>query len=225
MAGDEAVVSVVEGERETGRIEAFSDGVFAIATTLLVLEIKVPQDVHNASELWGALLHQWPSYVAYLMGFSTIAIMWMNHHMLFRYIRRTSHWLLVLNSLLLLTISFLPFPTAMVAEYIKDTENGMAGVAMMVYSGTSVLIALFYNFLWWHMSHNNRLINKTADPAEVKALTRSYAFGPVVYMVALLLAIVSAQASLVLILLLALFFLLPGKVQGSLAVSATGRRR
>src|SRR3954468_12640120 len=101
------VAEIVEGEKETGRIEAFSDGVFAIAATLLVLEITVPlqasgDPLKTVGELWEQLTHQWPHYLAYFMGFSTIVIMWINHHNLFRLIRRSTHGLLLWNSLLLL---------------------------------------------------------------------------------------------------------------------------
>src|SRR6476660_9978099 len=94
------VAEIAEGEKETGRIEAFSDGVFAIAATLLVLEIHVPlaangDALSTVTELWNDLLHQWPHYLAYFMGFSTIVIMWINHHNLFRLIRRSTHGLLL----------------------------------------------------------------------------------------------------------------------------------
>ena len=99
-----ATESLSQGEssaKETGRIEAFSDGVFAIAMTLLVLDLKVPKEVGANHSLSSALLEQWPSYLAFLISFATVGIMWMNHHRLFTLIHRTDHWLLVLNGLLL----------------------------------------------------------------------------------------------------------------------------
>src|SRR5258707_7291898 len=104
-------------EKETARVEAFSDGVFAIAITLLVLDLKVPRDV-PADHLAAELLRSWPSYGAFLVSFATIGIMWLNHHRLFTLIHRVDHALLVLNGLLLLTVTVVPFPTSLLAAYL-----------------------------------------------------------------------------------------------------------
>src|SRR5438874_2539580 len=106
-----------EADKETQRIEAFSDGVYAIAITLLILEIKVPR-AGAATPLAEGLLALWPSYVAYFLGFSTIGVMWLNHHRLFQMIHRVDDVLLFLNLLLLLVVSFTPFPTAVLAEHL-----------------------------------------------------------------------------------------------------------
>ena len=219
-----AIVQEAEEEKETGRIEAFSDGVFAIAATLLVLEITVPiadttgQPYSDAGALLNALTTQWTHYLAYLMGFSTIVIMWINHHSLFRLIRRSTHGLLLWNSLLLMVISLVPFPTAVLAAYLALFDD-RAQLALIIYSGWGIVIALAYNGLWWYMSSGNRLINRTADPREVRAVTQSFFFGPILYLAGLLLAIVSAPASLGVNLLLAIFFALPTRVQGTLAAN------
>ncbi len=115
-------------ESETTRLEAFSDGVFAIAITLLILEIKVPAGPETQDHgLWRALLERWPSYVGYVISFATIGIMWVNHHALFKYIRRVDRALLLANLLLLMTISFLPYPTAVLAEHLSDAGLADAG--------------------------------------------------------------------------------------------------
>src|SRR5262249_23489677 len=101
------------GLSETTRIEAFSDGVFAIAITLLILEIHVPPELTDGTHLWDVLLQQGASYIAYLAGFTTIGIMWINHHRLFNLIQRADNWLLVFNLLLLLAVSVVPFPTTL----------------------------------------------------------------------------------------------------------------
>src|SRR5215203_1953425 len=95
---------------DTTRLEAFSDGVIAIAITLLVLEIRVPEEAESASALWEALRDLWPAYLGYLISFATIGIMWANHHTIFRLITRTSHYLILTNLLFLLCLAFLPFP-------------------------------------------------------------------------------------------------------------------
>src|SRR3954466_11846030 len=108
-----------QDEKETGRVEAFSDGVFAIAITLLVLDLKVPPDAGSNAELWAALVGQWPIYFAFLSSFLVILIMWINHHRLFTHIRRTDNVLMMLNGLLLLGITVVPFPTRLLAEYFQ----------------------------------------------------------------------------------------------------------
>src|SRR5438876_9124079 len=120
-----------EEEKETGRIEAFSDGVFAIALTLLILDIHVPHDLPAGTWLLDALWQQWPTYIAFIMGFSTIGIMWINHHRLFNLIKRSDHWLLVFNTMLLFGITIVPFPTSLVAQYFGHPGEQTAA---LVYS-------------------------------------------------------------------------------------------
>ena len=107
----------------TQRLEAFSDGVFAIAITLLILDVRVPRDLPETTRLIDALLANWPSYFAFLTSFATIGIMWVNHHRLFGCIARADHGLLIWNGLLLLGITFVPFPTALIAEYIGHPDE------------------------------------------------------------------------------------------------------
>src|SRR5438477_11444653 len=197
-------------EKETGRIEAFSDGVYAIAITLLILDIKVPTEAADNGELWQALIRQWPTYLALVSSFLTVLIMWINHHRLFTHIRRSDSILMMLNGLLLLGITVVPFPTKLVAEYV---QRGGQNTAAMVYGGTFTVVAIFFNLLWRYGSHNNRLLDENADRAAVDAITRQYLFGPTVYFAATLLALISVPLSLIVYLLLALFFALPGSRQ------------
>src|SRR4249919_3075461 len=106
-------------EKGTARLEAFSDGVFAIAITLLILEIKVPgaEELKHTS-LTKYLSDQWPKYFAYVFSFLVLGIYWTNHHYLFKLYKRTDHWFNLLNVFFLMTISFLPFPSAILGEYI-----------------------------------------------------------------------------------------------------------
>jgi uncharacterized membrane protein len=197
-----------EPSRETGRIEAFSDGVFAIAITLLVLDIKVPHDAPDGSRLMHALLIQWPTYLAFVTSFATVGIMWINHHRLFTLIRRVDHLLLILNGLLLLGVTFVPFPTALVAEYAQQ-KGGQ--VAAMVYSGTFTIIAVFFNVLWRYASYENRLLLPAVRPSAVKAITRAYSFGPPLYFLSAMLALVTVPTSLAMNAALAIFFALPSR--------------
>ncbi len=190
---------------ETGRIEAFSDGMFAIAMTLLILGIKVPAE-SAASHLAAALIKQWPAYLAFITSFASIGIMWINHHRLFTLIGRADDALLALNTLLLLGITVVPFPTALVAQYL---EGPGTRTAVLIYSGTFFLIAIFFNVLWRYASGSGRLLGEGADPASVSGISRQYAIGPAIYLVAAILAYFSPLASLVMNLLLAVYFALP----------------
>src|SRR5690349_429038 len=112
------IEEVQRDEKETGRVEAFSDGVIAIAITLLVLDIKVPTGLGEEGGLLDALLRQWPVYLAFFNSFATIGVMWINHHRLFTQIKRIDHTLLLLNALLLMAISLVPFSSALLSEYL-----------------------------------------------------------------------------------------------------------
>jgi len=194
--------------RETARIEAFSDGVFAIAVTLLVLNLQVPHNMREDRELLRALLNQWPSYLAYVTSFATISIMWLNHHRLFTLIKRTDTTLLLFNGLLLLGVTFVPFPTAVLAEYIP--RDG-AHIAAAVFSGTYAVLAVFFNLLWRYAAHKNRLLDHRADAHLVGAITRGYSYGLPVYLLTFLLAFISVAASVTMNLVLAIFWALPSQ--------------
>ena len=194
--------------RETARIEAFSDGVFAIAVTLLVLNLQVPHNMREDRELLQALLNQWPSYLAYVTSFAQITIMWINHHRLFTVIRRTDTLLLLFNGLLLLGVTFVPFPTAVLAEYLPRAG---AHIAAAAYSGTYAVIAVLFNLLWRYSAHNNRLLDHEANAHVVNAITRAYSFGPPLYVLLFLLAFVNVGACVAMNLAFAIFWALPSQ--------------
>lgn len=200
------------GANETGRIEAFSDGVFAIAITLLVLDIKVPLGTPAEAHLLRALADQWPAYLAFVTSFATIGIMWINHHRLFTLIRRIDHALLIFNGLLLLGVTFVPFPTALLAAYLG--QRGQE-VAALVYTGTFTVIAVFFNVLWRYAAHGHRLLDRRASPQAVRAITRAYSWGPPVYFLSFCLAVVNVTASIAMTVALAVFFALPSRSRRS----------
>jgi uncharacterized membrane protein len=197
-------------EKETGRLEAFSDGIFGIAMTLLVLDIKVPRalEIAGRSSLGEALLRQWPTYAAYVLSFVTVLIMWTNHHKVFRLIRRTDPTFLLINGLLLMFVTLVPFPTSLLAEHLAQPGGATAAA---VYSGTFVLIAVMFNGLWHYAAWQDRLLIRGYDPDAARSITRQYRFGPLLYGTALLLAFVNVWASVGLCGGLAVFFALPGK--------------
>jgi len=189
-------------QKETGRVEAFSDGVFAIAVTLLVLDLKVPYP-SRSQDLSSTLLRQWPTFIAFLNSFVTILIIWINHHNLFNNIKRTDNVFMLSNGLLLLCVTFLPFPTSLVAEYF-----GYPGqtAATALYSGTFLMMAFAYNLLWRYASHKHRLLSRSVTAEQVESINRQYLIGPAFYGLAFALAFVNVAASLLLTILLAAFY-------------------
>ncbi len=148
-------------------MEAFSDGVFAIAITLLVLEIGVPSG--SEDDLMGALVDQWPSYLAYVVSFATIGAVWFAHTVITEYLDRVTSVLIRLNLLLLLVVSFLPFPTRLLAEYIGETEP--ARVATVIY-GTNLLLTAAVVAVLWRYAVRERLVRPDMQDEDVKTLTK-----------------------------------------------------
>jgi uncharacterized membrane protein len=191
---------------DTGRIEAFSDGVFAIAITLLVLEVRVPH-VEEGGSLAMALRDIWPSYVAYAVSFISIGIMWANHHNMFKDIARFDHSVVVLNLLLLMGISFLPFPTALVAEYVREGHHEKE--AVLVYTTAMAFVAFMFGALWLYISRHGELLDEHVSPTRIRSRTRRYLPGTPLYGACVLLTLVNYWIPLVVIAGLAAFYLLP----------------
>ena len=194
-------------EKQTGRIEAFSDGVFAIAITLLILDLRVPSvEEFGTGGLAGALAHLWPSYLAFFMSFAVILVMWVNHHRIFSIIIKVDDAFMYWNGLLLLAVTTVPFPTALLAEYLLARE---ARTAAAVYAGVGFLIALAFTGLWRHATRQKRLLAPGSEE-QVARLSRQYRYGPFAYLAAFALAFVSSWASVGLCLALAVFFAFRG---------------
>jgi uncharacterized membrane protein len=189
-------------ESGTTRMETFSDGIFAIAATLLVLEISV--DTAHTRDLGSALIHLWPSYLAYATSFITIGIIWMNHHTCVETISKVDRVFLFLNLLLLLTVAFLPFPTRLVADYLQRPGEQSAVYA---YAATFTIMAVIYNLWWRYASTGRRLIGEDVPQSRVDAITRAFTPGVPIYFATLLVAIVSPLASVFLTFAVAAFYL------------------
>jgi uncharacterized membrane protein len=190
---------------DTARIEAFSDGVFAIAITLLIIEVHIPAREH-AETLGHELLRLWPSYLGYLTSFLTIGVMWINHHYVFELIDRVDRTMLLLNTLLLMLIAFVPFPTAVLAQFI---ETGGARPAAVLYGATLTLTAMTY-FAWWrYASAGRRLIDERVSDEAIDDITRAYTPGALLYGGAALVAFLQPWVSAALYLGIALFYALP----------------
>jgi uncharacterized membrane protein len=193
----------------TGRLEAFSDGVFAIAATLLVLDIATPEHVSNGG-LLDALFSrtELSEYAAFVVSFLVIGITWLNHHSLFRQVARVDRRLMLLNLLLLLDISFLPFPTRILAEYL--TSGGAnAHAAAFFYSLVMAVMAVLYASIWRHVTANDgALLKRRMDAAAVRKSRQQFSIGVLFYLPALGLAWVSAELTLALQFALAVYYAL-----------------
>src|SRR5690349_19802880 len=159
------------GEKETGRIEAFSDGVFAVAITLLVFGLQAPTlDKPLTSEhLVRMLLQRWPSYLAFFISFATILIMWISHHAMFKLIDKSDTLFLFANGLLLLLVTTVPFPTQLIAMYLTTP---VAEVACAIYAGLFLMTNLVYNLLWWVAAHQSHLLKGSVSPNVIHTQSR-----------------------------------------------------
>jgi uncharacterized membrane protein len=186
---------------ETGRVEAFSDGVFAIAITLLILAVGIEQGIaHGTVE--HQLLHLWPAYIAYAVSFLTVGIMWVNHHQIFRHFVRVDRPLLLLNILLLMCISFTPFPTRVVAQHATNDPDRTA--AAVLYGLTMTVTAICFFAVWYYGSR--QLLRPDTDMREVSGITRSYLPGAPTYAFATAIAFVNSVVSLIMFGAIAIFY-------------------
>ena len=156
---------------ETNRTEAFSDGVFAIAITLLVLDIRIPES--GFADPWTALAHEWPAYLGFATSFITIGGLWLAHHGMFRRLQYANNRVMRLNLLLLMAVSWLPFPTRFMAEAMRDTDAERA--AVIVYGASLFLIALIISGMWGAIALDRRLLKPDVSDAEIKVILRQSA--------------------------------------------------
>ncbi len=219
QSGDSSDRTPAGTERGTERVEAFSDGVFAIAITLLILDLKVPH-ARGPSNLLGALIGLWPAYFGYLLSFTMIGIYWANHHYIFKLFVRTNHALNLLNLLFLLTISFLPFPTATLGDYMRDNANRTT--ATIFYALGLLLPAITWLLMWLYATAGRRLVDEGPDDVFLRRLTIQYIGSVVIYVAAVLLALVDFRIGLGVCVGLTLLYLLP---PASYAYARRGKRR
>jgi uncharacterized membrane protein len=190
----------------TTRLEAFSDGVFAIAITLLILDLHVPplSDTPQG-ELGGRLLSLWPSYASYVVSFLVIGIIWVNHTAMFHHIDRVDRPLLFLNLLLLLFVVAIPFPTGMMAEYVRE-GGANSHVAAAAYSVTMFGMAISFGGLWLRVVRGRSLLGTTIDQAAARSTVIRFTAGNAGYLILIGLAFVSAPLTLALHFVLAVYY-------------------
>lgn len=188
----------------TQRVEAFSDGVFAIAITLLVLEIKVPH-LEAGESLWAALGHLWTSYFGYIFSFVMIGVYWANHHHIFHLFKKSDHYFVLLNVFFLMCISFLPFPTAVLAEYIADPEHRQA--AATFYAFGLFLPAFGWFLMWIYGTVVRNLTDPDLSPAYLRQLTIAYGISAILFLVTIAMSLFSPYAGIGACIVLTLLYL------------------
>jgi uncharacterized membrane protein len=197
----------------TNRLEAFSDGVIAVAITLLVLGITVHPAAHEG--LGHALGRNWPQYAAYVTSFMTIGIIWINHHAMISRLREADHSILILNLVLLMTIGVLPFATDLMATYLRNAHG--RSIAAAVYGGSFLLMAVAFATLNRHILLNRAHMLRTELPLqERRYVLRRSVLGLAPYLLAAVLAPVSAYVTLGICAVLAVYYAFP---------AASGQRR
>ena len=191
----------------TNRLESFSDGVIAVAITLLVLGIGIPSPLKHGN-LGHQLGHQWPEYAAYVVSFVTIGIIWINHHAMISRLKRADHSILILNLLLLMTIGLLPFATGVMAAYLR--APGGQSLAAAVYSGSFLLMSVAFASLNRHLLlRRSHMLSEELGLQERRRILARSVTGVFPYLVATILAVVSAYATLAICAALAIFYALP----------------
>jgi uncharacterized membrane protein len=186
---------------DSHRLESFSDGVFAVAITILVFNL-LPVGSH-AALTWTLLGSYWPSYFAYVVSFLTIGIMWMNHHLMMGYVRIVDRTMLVLNLLLLMGIVALPFPTALVASHLTSSQPAGAEIAAVVYGLNMIFVALAFDITWLYVYAHREVGSRAHVP---RAEHIMFVAGLGGYVAGTLVALTSPLSALVIYALIAVFY-------------------
>lgn len=191
----------------TSRIEAFSDGVFAIVVTLLVLELRVPHLVENftTNDVIWALLHLSPKFISFALSFLIVAIFWVNHHQMFHSLERSDRKLLWYNNLLLFWLSFIPFPTAFLGEY------PLSLIPVMVYGAALFAASVSFNILLVHCARAGLFYDSISDEVLSQSIKRGR-LGPVIYFISIMAALVSVYVSLAIFILVPVFYFIPQRI-------------
>ena len=193
---------------DTSRTEAFSDGVFAFAITLLVLNLRDPTT--SGFSLSEGLIKEAPSFFALVTSFITILVMWLNHHNMFSHIGRVDRRLMLRNGILLLFVVLTPFTTSLVADHMTKPDPWDARTAAALYSGNFLFIAITWNTLWRYCAKGRRLLRADVTDEESRTITRQYVVAPVGSVVAIAVSLVNAIAGVAVVLAIAAFYAVTG---------------
>ena len=192
-------------EKETVRIEGFSDAVFAIAITLLVLDLHTPNSeiVKNGAQLLAYLKGEWTTYLAFTLSFFSIFIMWVNHHKIFKQIYSRNTAIMFANGLILFLVSAVSFPTALLARFFNGEASN---IAVAVYTGIFVFINISYNLLWFIASKNRNLLRPDITDSAIRKIRNNYLYGFPTYLIAFAISFEFPAIALVINMLLLVFW-------------------
>ncbi|KAF2517133.1 TMEM175 family protein [Flavobacterium foetidum] len=170
-------------EKETSRIEGFSDGVFAIAITLLVLDLHAPETsaIKNGTELLRFLTEEWTTYLAFSLSFFSIFIMWVNHHKIFKQIYSRNTAIMFSNGFILFLVTAVSYPTALLARFF---DGEASGIAVAIYTGMFVLINFAYNLLWFVAAQDKKLLRPGITAVAIQKIRNNYLYGFPTYLIA-----------------------------------------
>ncbi len=200
-----------EAEQNTNRVEAFSDGVFAVALTLLVVSLAVPEietgRTVDAHALWQALAKQWPQFVAFAASFFSVLLLWISHHQTFAMIRRTSRHLMLVNGLLLFLVTLIPFPTAVLARYIQTPG---ASVVAALYAGVFLLITAVFVLLWHIVLSRPGLLRAPMTEEQKQTIQRKNTLGLIPYVVAVAVAFWQPYVTVLICIALSVYWVASG---------------
>jgi TMEM175 potassium channel family protein len=208
-AREAAVHDATATGMSTSRIEAFSDGVFAIVVTLLVLELRVPA-LHGpnlSASLRQALLQMAPRFLSYGLSFAITCIWWVAHHHFFAMLKRSNRGLLWLNSLFLFWLASVPFPTALLGNYPHET------IAVMCYGAVMTLAGVTFSTMRYYACFKAKLVDPRIDPRLLKSAMRKSVMNPVLHSVAIVLALVDRRLALGLYVLIPALFMIPSRLE------------
>jgi TMEM175 potassium channel family protein len=189
---------------KTTRLEAFSDGVFAVAITLLILEINVPEGEH----LWHDLKEEWPSFASFFVSFWVIGIIWVNHHGLLDHLKRTDRPVLYLNLLVLMTVVFIPFSTALMADHLKSGADER--VAALVYALAFLAMGIAFGLFWTYIVKHRRKLGVEIPDEEVRRMSVGFMIGNPLYAVSVVMAFISPAVVLVIVGGVAAYYMVAG---------------
>jgi uncharacterized membrane protein len=189
---------------KTNRLEAFSDGVFAVAITLLVLDLNVP----GGGDLWHQLREEWPQFASFFVSFWVIGIIWVNHHGLLDHLKRTDRAVLYLNLLVLMTVVFIPFSTALMANHLKSGADEK--VAALVYALTFFAMGVAFALLWTYVMGHRRELGVQIPDEEVRRTSIAFTIGNPIYAIAVIMAFISPAVVLAIVALVAVYYMVVG---------------
>jgi len=183
-------------QKETVRIEAFSDGIFCVAITLLAIEIGVEAKQNETNEdLLQRLLQRWPICLAYFISFVNVLLAWIGHHGLFKHLRNTNNFVMIANGLLLMLVALVPFPTKTLGLFL---QTGAFKTAVIFYTGYFVLISIDFRLLWYAASRSPELLVHGIDKSTIKSITKNENIGLICNAIILLVSFVSPWTALIL---------------------------